>query len=354
MKKNLTVVSEKNKTIDRAERYAKNLSKTRGSKNCSEIARTVGISHDKVQRDLKAAVECADDIRSKLFSMVYSANKKTPGFIIGDNTLLVKEFAKSTEGVSKQHHGSDLERGIGLVGIVWTNLEHTYALNCFTWQQGDPSKIETGTQKIIVASQRVGALGAINDAAFITENSVAQYQAAFVAFLMRFHSNRVVFVPGFDSQGEMPIRKHPAFKMNRNQRYIIKKIIWRGLIMHAIAIKINHPKKGATRLFLVTTLGIKNAKIIAGLYTHRWKIESFFRKCKQTLGLGDCLSRSLKKQEAHCLAVFLAYNLNYAHIPQKIYRPLHAASSIAPVPVAKIKRYLIPLHRSDRIFHATA
>lgn len=54
-------------------------------------------------------------------------------------------------------------------------------------------------------------------------------------------------------------------------------------------------------------MSLEKAHQAASLYKHRWKIETFFRTCKQRFGLCQCQARSLQKQKAHCLAVFLAY-----------------------------------------------
>ena len=51
-------------------------------------------------------------------------------------------------------------------------------------------------------------------------------------------------------------------------------------------------------------------------YNQRWCVEKFIRTAKQHLGLGDCQSTSVKKQQAHIYLVMYAYaileiNRNY-------------------------------------------
>mgnify|MGYP000208601939 FL=1 len=42
-------------------------------------------------------------------------------------------------------------------------------------------------------------------------------------------------------------------------------------------------------------------------YKKRWLVEEMFRTTKQSLGLQDCFSTSLKTQKNHVTSVFLAY-----------------------------------------------
>ena len=49
-------------------------------------------------------------------------------------------------------------------------------------------------------------------------------------------------------------------------------------------------------------------KIYLKMYAQRWDIEKTFRTVKQLLGLNQCFSRSLEKQEAHIYFIFFAYS----------------------------------------------
>lgn len=305
----IAVTPQEHKTILCANNYAEGLLKTKGKKNYSTLARTAEKSHDQMRRYIVEISANAMEVKNALLSTVIEQNKKTPGFIIGDSTLLVKEHSEHIEGVSRQYSGSGTMHGISLTAAVWTNLTDTYALDAFTWQKGDTSKIKTATDMFISLAQKTGARGVLCDGAYASLEAIKSYNAANVGFVMRFHSNRVISVAGYEDLGELQIKDHPAFKMSRNTRHIIKKIKWHGTPLYIVCVKIKHKTKGWMRIFLVTNMTLKDARKIAAFYRARWKIEVFFRACKQNYGLGDCQSRSLKMQEAHCLAVFFAYNL---------------------------------------------
>jgi len=295
-----------NNIIFHANRYADGLIKTGGRKTCTELAKTMHVGHDKIQRDLDSTSEHLDEVRARLISNVI--DKKKQGFLIADSTLLIKEYAHKIEGVSYQHDGSkdQIIPGIGLSAIVWTDFETTQPVDLFMWQKGDRSKIATSTDRVIALAQKTNALGVLADAAFASIEALEKYDQAKVSYVMRFHANRVVTVPGF--AGAVPIKNHPAFKLTRNRRCTIRTTIWHGMKLRVIALKFKNKSGEWNHMFLVTNMSRYDAQKIAKLYKHRWKIETFFRTCKQKFGLGDCQARSIKKQEAHCLNVFLAYS----------------------------------------------
>lgn len=354
MSVNVAGIPSECKAILYANKYSSGLRNTKGEKNFCEIGRVTNSSHDQVRRELQLVAEHKEEVRTQLKEIVIEKNKKTPGFLICDGTLLIKEYAQKTEGVSYQHSGSETKPGIGVMVTAWTDLQNTYAVDAFTWQRGDPSRIQTATHRLISLAQQIGAVGVLNDGAFASVEAIRSYNAANVFFVMRFHSNRKVSVPGFDSFGELPIKDHPAFALNRNKRYVMKKVVWYGLELYVVAFKIKHISKGWVKMFLVTNAGNKNAKKIAKLYSYRWKVESFIRKCKQTYGLGDCLSRSLKIQEAHCLAVLLAYNQDKLDQEKIASQLISNNIDVKPQYIAKSLRILLPKRRSNQIFYGYA
>ena len=117
-----------NNIIFHANRYADGLIRAEGKKTCTELAKTIGICHDKIQRDLDKTSAHLDEIRSLLVSNVISEHKK--GFLITDSTLLIKEHARKIEGVSYQYDGSKglIVPGIGLSAIVWTDFKKRFLL----------------------------------------------------------------------------------------------------------------------------------------------------------------------------------------------------------------------------------
>lgn len=294
-----------NNVLINANNYALALTATIGRKTCSDLAKTVGKPHDFMQRKLNSLAENSIEIEGFLFENALIQNKKSPGYLVVDHTTIIKDYAKQIEGVMLQYSSKGIRPGIGMSGIVLVNKEKIVPVSLSVWKKGDRSKTVTAMDKVINLSQRLNAEGVLADGAFASIESLTKCIDAGIVSVMRFHSNRKVEVNGF--KGQWRVDEHPAFKIKKNQRCIVKQVQWHGLRLCVIALKVQHKIKGWIQLFLVTTATLKKARTITNIYKLRWKIEVFFRTIKQKLGLGDCQARSLSKQKAHYLAVFFAY-----------------------------------------------
>lgn len=309
------------------QQYVNGITKTQDTKNFSKIGKALEKSHDSVRRELKKIYAKMPSIRNNLLKTVIAASAGKKGYIISDGTILKKEYAKKIEGVAKQHSGNKIVSGINLITTVWTDLEITLALDAYTWIVGEKDKIKVATEKIIDLAIKTNAAGVICDAGFATIDAIGLYIKYKIPFLMRIAANRNVTIKGFEDLKPLSISKQQALKLTKNNRLAIAKSNWNGHVFYIIAKKV---KVGCSQwkiLYFATTFIDDNELKFLGedqienkpkekrkflnitdLYLHRWKIEVFFRKAKQDFGLEDCLSRSIKHQETHALAVLIAYN----------------------------------------------
>src|SRR6202162_3465532 len=152
--------------VSHANVYAEGLIHTDGKKTCTNLGLTIGKTHDVVQRVLDAVADSPEEIRAHLINSAIEKNKVKKGFLIKDSTVLVKEWAKIMEGVSRQRSGSKIQPGINMTGFVWTDLEEVAPVDLFSWKKGDPSKIETATDQAISLAQRIGVKAVLADAAY--------------------------------------------------------------------------------------------------------------------------------------------------------------------------------------------
>ena len=293
-------------SLKNAMRYSTGLLLAKGKKLCTELAQVLGKKHDTLWRDLERIARNPQQVEAELLSNVIEKNKQKQGCLLIDNSVLVKEFARQMEGISRQHCGSQQKPGIGITAFAWTDYKIVEPITVNMWKKGDKSKVVTATDIALSLAQRINVKAVLADGLFASRETIKKYLEAHVYFVMRFPSNRVVSVPGFE--GAVSLKNHVAFKFKKNQRCIVREVVWHGLIFHVTALKIKHAKKGWFTLFLVTNMPFEQARQAAGFYHHRWKIEVFFRTCKQRFGLDQCQARSLNQQKAHCLSVFLAYS----------------------------------------------
>src|SRR5258708_11285446 len=185
-------------SIKNAIRYATSLLLTNGRKVCTELSKVSARSHDSLQRDLNAIAKYPEQIEAQLLSNVIEKNKKAPGYLVMDNSVLVKEHSEKIEGVSRQHIGSEEKPGIGFTAIVWTDLKSVDPVALSMWKKGDKSKVKTATDLAIRLSQRINTQAVLADGLFASVEALEKYVQGNVFFVMRFHSNRVISVPGFE------------------------------------------------------------------------------------------------------------------------------------------------------------
>jgi len=276
-------------------------------------------SHDSRLRCLQAVANHSEVIEAEMITEAIAMNRKNMGYLIVDTTILKKPYAEKMEGVSLQYSGSELVLGISATVILFVNSDGMLVVGSFVWQTGDDSRLKTAANLAIHLSQQIGCDYVLADGAFISLAALNRYASSATHYVMRMHSNRLITVDGLTAN----LIKHPAFMMKRNQRQIVRDAQWHGLKIRIVALKFNHKTKGSIRIFLVTNLPFKRAKNAGNYYKNRWKIETFFRTVKQKFTLNKCLSRSLKLQHAHCIAVFAAHRYFEQNGLSAVKKPLH-------------------------------
>lgn len=302
-------------------KYAEGLAMTKGRKTCTEIARSTDTKHDSVLRQLNGAVKERPQVREELRERVQRRIKETgcSGALIIDSTLVIKQHSRKIAGVSRQYAGSQRSAktapGISVTATSWTDLQGGMLepVDLFIWQKGEKPKEQTAITHGIMLAQLLGISTMLLDASFATKGAFTELQPTSIFVVMRFHCNRSVYVEGF---GKSQLRHHPAFQFERNQRAIVRTVVWHNLTLQVIALKVFNAKKNDWfTLFLVTNAPLEKAREYAAFYKHRWKTEPFFRTSKQTYGLEHCQARRIEQQEAHFLSVLLAYSNSVRNKP---------------------------------------
>lgn len=120
-----------------------------------------------------------------------------------------------------------------------------------------------------------------------------------IRFEMRMGSNRV-FEP--ENGKKVKIRDLKSLRPQRNARSRTQN----GLRLYITSeIRIN--KRGERSVVFLVSNYEAHSKDRVAAYKLRWNIEMIFRTSKQSLGLEECSSRSLKKQTIHIYLVFVSY-----------------------------------------------
>ena len=227
----------------------------------------------------------------------FSAHKN--GWLIIDDTLIAKIYAKLIEGIEK-HFDSSTRRymhGYTIVVLAWTNGKTTVPLDFEFWFSKDVVSPDNYFTKIQLAKKLIERIievievkGVLLDGLYASEDMMQFLNHLDVRFEMRMNSNRVIA----SSDGhKSPLRKNLLFKMFRNQHSKTVQSNWKGIKLYFTAgLRIN--KNGEKSIVFLVSNWDASSNAHVKTYALRWYIEMLFRTSKQYLELQHCSSRSFE------------------------------------------------------------
>ena len=127
------------------------------------------------------------------------------------------------------------------------------------------------------------------------------------------------------------------------------KVFWHGLPLFVTVQKRIDRHNNITFVYQFATYKAKKPVDHVNQYKKRWRIEMFFRTCKQLLGLKECQSTSLDVQERHILSVFCAFAI--AQEWAILQKCPNVESAIRSIRAHKEEFTNPTITRFNRIFH---
>lgn len=277
---------------------------TEKKKTCSALVDFTLLRSDRMLTVLAKMAPNAKDLMALVRRYF---NPKLRWYIIVDDTLTNKRYAKLIEGVGRNYDSATGTYYTSLCSIVVMVTDGIIAIpiDHKLWIEkafaGDEYKTKIEIAKELIANVAsnldityVLADGLYASADFITWANQEQYKIN-----MRFHSNRKINVSG----QEVQVKKY--FEGSKKDRVI--EATWRGLSLYIIMHKHLNKRRNEKTVYLVSNYNAGSVKAHSRAYRKRWAIEKFFRTAKQRLGMQDCQSRKKIVQENHIRCVFLAY-----------------------------------------------
>ena len=280
-------------------------------KTCTKLAKEIKKSHDFLYEYL-----CSNKITSRftnklLKELINYHNKIKSGWLVVDDTFISKVFSKlllGTWNIFNSAMGRP-ERGLCIVVLAWSNGLITIPVK-FQWYYPKVITGEHYKKKSMIALEMILSIkDKINydfllaDGHFSTIEHLQLLKKHNIKFLMKIARNRNVETK---TSGKMQLQKQPSLKLLRNSRTSKVFASIGESPFYFSCNKRKNKKNEYSTVYLVSNMNIK-AKDYLKLYEGRWCIEVMFRTMKQYLGLQDCQSRSVEKQEKHFEAVFIAY-----------------------------------------------
>jgi hypothetical protein len=254
------------------------------------------------------------DIQNYFINLVHLyATEENPGILVVDSTQIKKLYSKKSNLLSYDRNGSmkTVLKGISCVVAAWTNGKIVIPLVFDFWVREKDikddrqyrKKTEISRELIVEAHGKIPFAYVALDGAYGNEEFLLFLYAYHLKFSVRMPSNRKVVIDGIEEN----LKKHPALRLVRNERY--KKI--QGFYKGIPVIIVAHKRKGKNNtkqvVFIVSNIQGLSAKQHVKAYACRWPIEKMFRSTKQKFGLENCQCIPEEKHKAHVTFVFLAF-----------------------------------------------
>lgn len=293
-------------------KYVLGLILSKDKRFCTRIAQLFGASHDSIYRYLLKRSDLSAQFPNLMIKLAQHFHATKKGWLVVDDTALSKIYSKYIEGVHLVYNSSlrRPERGLCIVVIAWTDGEIIIPIGFDWWFSKEiaPEKYQT---KIKIAQRLINNVceaksftRLLADAAYISVDMIKFLNNLKIEFVTRIHSSRKVTT----SDGIcMQMKLHPGFRLNRNLRSKIVKVMMQDVEVFIVVFK--RKKKNSCeyeKVFLATNIRTSANEIIK-MYDNRWEIEPLFRCTKQSFGLMQCSSRALEKQALHINAVFFGF-----------------------------------------------
>jgi putative transposase len=261
--------------------YLKGLLSVAESATCTALALVVKeTSHDSLSRILKDPKFSWQTLLRTLALRIFG--KLSDGWLIIDDTVIDKSFARSIENLSWIYCSKKQRSvlGLNLVFLCWSNGTITIPLAFKVWKKdGKKSKFDLALELLSYA------------------RNVLQIRPKYITFDSWYASKKILkrlrkYRWTFYSQ----LKRNRIFNGVQVSQYgRTRYFTEQGIIFGDFKVLV---VKHGDKYFVTNNLKCSKSELLA-TYKTRWVIETLFRVLHNKLGLGQCQSRSLQCQSAH-------------------------------------------------------
>jgi len=267
--------------------YIKGLMCVFENASCMALSLVSKRSRDSLTRVLEGKKFCWQILLQNFILRTFG--KLQGGYLIIDDTIISKVFAKSIENLAWVFD-SKIGRsilGLNIVLIAWSNSKVTIPLALKVYQKGNgKTKIDLAVELIRYAKK----LGLKPD--YITFDS--WYAAKEIFETIKQH--RWEFVTQIKSNRKL--NGIPLKEVQRNPYWMMTGKIAGGIKVVVV--------RNGKKYFATNDLASSRQEVLSR-YKGRWTIETIFKALHSKLGLDKCQSRKLSAQVAHFNLCLMAY-----------------------------------------------
>ena len=281
-------------------------------------------SHDQLNRYLRnESIPSSELWKSVKSDIEYDED----GYLIFDDVVLSKEYAKAIETVYPQWSGSDKKvvQGIGIVTCVYVNSK-TNEYWIIDYRIYD--KVRDGKSKIdhlldmlhnACFKKQLPFRTVLMDAWYVSMKVMKAIEKLSKFYYAPLKRNRLVN----DTDGVDPHQQVKDLSWAASETILGKRVhIKRFPKGHQVKLFRIVSDNGRTEYIVTNDLSQSNAKATKAECRVRWKIEQLHREIKQITGIGKCQCRKLRAQRNHiacCLQVWVCLKRSARSLGKTIY-----------------------------------
>jgi len=336
--------------------YALGLILTKNKKTCSSMAKVLGVTHDFLYRFLSKTYLLIPILPSLMISLVNHFDKEKLGWLIIDDTTISKPFARFLEGVYQMYNTAlgRTDKGLSIVVVAWSNGQITIPIK-FGWLfhkdiSGESYKTKSTVAKelLLFCLKHVYFRHLLIDGHYTTKALLRFLDKRNIKFVGKFARNRnIESANGIVAS----VQNHPLLKLLRNSRSRKTKASFDGMKFYMSSHKRKKKNGEYSNIYLISNMDLPPKEYLS-LYGKRWEIETMFRTMKQSLGLAQCHSRKIERQELHIYAVFLSFA--FLQNEKKVGRFKNPEQAQRHLEALKLEKAALRIDRFSRNFYHVA
>lgn len=263
----------------------------------SKVSPITDMAHDAVNRWL------ATDLRTpaQLWQFTCYLVKNKSGYLIGDDTLLDKQYSRKNELAKKQYSGNkhSLVNGINSVNLLWTSGEEYVPIDYriyFKVNDGLTKNDHFRNMLDVAEKRKIMPLYVLMDSWYTGLENLKHIRKKGWHFICNLKSNRKV---SFEKGDYLSISDLGLADKQVKQ-------VWLRGFGAILACKLVATNGDITYL-ATDDLSLTDYEQFTNHFHYRWKIEEFHRGIKQTTGIEKCKSIKANSQKTHIFSAFVAF-----------------------------------------------
>lgn len=274
---------------------------------------TEKFSHDMANRYL-----AGDELRPRLvWENVQSQVVRSPyGFVVFDDTVLDKRFARRIELVRRQYSGNahGVIKGIGVVTCVYVNPETDQFwiidYRIYAPEDDGKSKLNHLLEMLcnVIYQKALPFWAVLMDTWYATKEVMVQIEQYGKIYYCPLKDNRLVD----DSGGDQSYRRIDSLHWTDDEWHQGKVIKIKGFPAHhrvkvfRVVLSTHGSPRGAD--YIVTNdMAQDNVEVVQDVCAFRWKVEQFHRETKQLTGIESCQCRKARIVRNHIGCAMLVW-----------------------------------------------